>query len=94
VKVRVAANPLTLGFTLAVTEPDGQTPCYSIDFAGSLPGGNRGVVFRNGAGTDIARGIADGSGRIMLSCDAGTTMLEETCVPLGRISACTPGICR
>jgi hypothetical protein len=94
VKVSVAPNPLALGFTMAVTRPDGSTPCYSIDFAAMLPGGNRGVIFRNAAGTDIARGTADASGRIMLSCDAGSTMLDEMCVPLGRIAGCQPGTCR
>jgi hypothetical protein len=94
VKVVSIPNPLTLGFTLAVTRPDGVTPCYSIDFAARLAGGNRGIVFRNAAGTDIAHGLANAAGQIMLSCEAGNTMLEEMCVPLGRISACQPGTCR
>jgi hypothetical protein len=94
VKVTVVPNPLTLGFAMAVTRPDGVTPCYAIEFARNLPGGGRGVVFRNGAGTEIGRGVADAAGRIMLSCEAGPTLLEDTCVPLGRIAACQPGTCR
>jgi hypothetical protein len=90
--VTVTPNPRTLGFTTAVSRPDGQTPCYTIDFAASLPGSSRGIIFRNADGTDIARGIVNAAGDVTLSCEAGNVVLEDGCVPLGP-SACVPGAC-
>lgn len=87
-------NPATLGLVMHVTRPDGQTPCYSIELGANFVGGNRGVVFRNGAGAEIARGVADASGRITIACDRATELLEDTCVPPARPVLCAPGVCR
>ncbi|HEY0705808.1 MAG TPA: hypothetical protein VGG33_03380, partial [Polyangia bacterium] len=95
VKVTVTPIPATLGLAMRVTRPDGQTPCYSIEFGTNLASGARGLVFRNGAGEVIATGSADARGRVTLTCDrASTEPLDDQCVPPASPGICLPGACR
>ncbi len=94
VKVIVTPNPAAAGLRFVVTRTDGETPCYKLDVGLFLPGGARVVIFRDGEGAILSRGMLGSDGRLVLTCEAGDTELDSECTPLTRAGVCQPGICR
>jgi hypothetical protein len=52
------------------------------------------VIFRDGEGAILSRGMLRGDGRLVLTCEAGDTELDSECTPITRAGVCQPGICR
>jgi hypothetical protein len=95
VEVSSAVDRASGDLHVRVTRPDGQTPCYELQLGDFLSDGARLLLFRDGAGKTLSRGVLRSDGRLVLTCEGGTTdPLAPECVPLAPPGLCRPGACR